>query len=67
MKVSQERFLHQHLSKIRDLPGLANSHIILIVESNYGGAVLASRIANVCSIFNPLSAMTQVRPKFFCV
>jgi hypothetical protein len=55
----QERFLHQHLSRVRDVPALCNGHIILVVERNFGGAVLASRIANICAPFQPLSAMTQ--------
>lgn len=55
----QERYLHQHLSKLRDIKVLTNSHIILIVENNFGGPVLASRIAHICSDFSPLSAMTR--------
>jgi hypothetical protein len=55
----QVSYLHQHFSKLRDIGVLANSNVILIVESNYGGAIGASRIADICAEFQPLSAMTR--------
>ena len=54
-----ERFLHGHLDRVRDVRPLANSRIVLIIERNYGGAVLASRIANACAPYAPVAVMTQ--------
>lgn len=54
-----ERFLHAHLERVRDVRPLANSRIILIIERNYGGAVLASRIANACAPYAPIAVMSE--------
>jgi hypothetical protein len=57
-----ERFLHGHLGRVRDIAPLQNSRLILIVERNYGGGVLASRIANACAPYAPVGVMTQDSP-----
>ena len=55
----QERFLHQFLLRLRDQPVLANALFVIVVERNYGGAVLASRIFAACAAVPPCAAMTQ--------
>ena len=55
----QERFLGGHLRRVRDVQGLASSLLVLIIERNYGGGVLASRIAGLAAPFAPVAAMTQ--------
>ena len=57
-----ERFLHGHLGRVRDVVPLQSSRLVLIVERNYGGGVLASRIANACAPFVPVGVMTQDSP-----
>jgi hypothetical protein len=55
----QERFMHGFLDKIRSCQVFLNSHIIVIIENNFGGPVMASRIANICKPYHPCSAMVQ--------
>lgn len=57
----QERFIHGFLDKLRECPPLQRSHLVVIVERNYGGAPLSSRIARICSPYPPCSAMSQDR------
>jgi len=57
--LEQERFIHGFLDKVRDCMTLQKSHLIIIVERNYGGAPLSSRIAAVCAPYQPCSAMSQ--------
>lgn len=64
----QEKALHLHMSRLRDVPTLAASRIILVIERNYGGGVLASRIAALCAPFGQVAAMTQdTNPKLMRV
>ena len=56
---AQERFMHSFLAQLRDVVLLQGAHIVLIIERNFGGSVLASRIAGVCAGFAPISSMSQ--------
>lgn len=55
----QELFVHGFLDKIRGCRTLQQSHLIVIVERNFGGSPLASRIASICAPYRPCSAMSQ--------
>lgn len=57
--LEQERFVHGFLDKVRGCTPLRNSHIVVIVERNFGGAPLSSRIAGICAPYKPCSAMSQ--------
>jgi hypothetical protein len=54
----QEVFLNRHLERIRGERKFANAMIVLIIERNYGGSVLASRIANICASYAPISIVS---------
>lgn len=55
----QELFLHRHLAGVREHHFGKHANIVLIVEKNYGGSVLASRVASLCSKYAPMMAMTM--------
>lgn len=55
----QESFLHRHLAGIRRHFFGQEATIVLIVEKNYGGSVLASRVASLCAKYGPMMAMTM--------
>jgi len=48
------------MKRVRDEITFQSSVIVLAIERNFGGAILASRIAGVCSRFGPISAISQV-------
>jgi hypothetical protein len=55
-----EAVLRAHVGLLRETAALANAQIVLIIERNYGGGVLASRIASVCADgFGNVACMTQ--------
>lgn len=55
----QERFLRGFMTRLRDVAVFINARIVLVVERNFGGAVLSSRVAGVCASFEPICAMSQ--------
>lgn len=55
---AQEAFIKTNISKLRDLPGFATLRIITIIESNFGGNVMASRIANIVAEYPPVRVLT---------
>jgi hypothetical protein len=56
---SQENFLNRFMERLRLHPELANSMVICMIERNYGGGVLASRIANVMGVYKPIQFMSS--------
>ena len=58
---AQEQLLGGFMDRLRDVVNFRNSRIVLVIERNFGGAPLASRIAGVCSRYRPICAMSQVR------
>lgn len=58
---AQEQLLTGFMTRLRGVNNFYNSRIVLVIERNFGGAPLASRIAGICSHFRPICAMTQVR------
>ena len=57
---AQEQLLVGFMARLRNVTNFHGSRIVLIIERNFGGAPLASRIAGVCSRFRPICAMSQV-------
>jgi hypothetical protein len=55
---AQEMFIKLNLEALRALPGLGNSRIIGIIESNFGGNVGASRIGNIMGEYPPVRIFT---------
>jgi hypothetical protein len=55
----QEAIIHRFLTSLRNEPAARSAVIVLIVERNFGGSVLASRIGNIASSFSPIVLMTQ--------
>jgi hypothetical protein len=55
---AQEQFLTENMQRLRSLPNMANVRLICIIESNFGGNVGASRIANILGQFPPVRIMT---------
>lgn len=55
---SQEVFLNKHLEKIRANTKFSNCTIVLIIERNFGGSVMASRIANILGFFPPMKIVS---------
>lgn len=47
------------MARLRDVVVLSNARIVVVVERNYGGSVLSSRVAGICARFEPICAMTQ--------
>lgn len=54
----QETFLNRHLERIRAERKFCNALVVLIIERNFGGSVLASRIANICAKFAPIRVVS---------
>jgi hypothetical protein len=46
------------MERIRAERKFANCTIVLIIERNFGGSVLASRIANICASFAPIKVVS---------
>lgn len=55
----QEALLNRHVKAVREHPLGMHARIVLVVERNFGGSVLASRICNVLRGYQPIYAMTQ--------
>jgi len=55
---AQEAFLNRHLERIRSERKFSNALIVLIIERNFGGSVLASRVANICAKFAPIRVVS---------
>jgi len=51
-------FLRGFLGRLRAAPSLANKTLVVIIERNYGGLPLASRIAEVCREFPPVKVLS---------
>ena len=67
---AMEQALHSFMGRVRDAPALLNAQLILIIERNYGGGVLSSRIAAICAspAFGNVVALTQdTNPKMWRV
>ena len=61
----QEVFITNHMLKLQEFPFLRTSKYVIIIERNFGGSILASRIFNICLTVNPkvhsLKALSQER------
>jgi len=53
-----ESFLCGFMERIRSVNELSNAEAVLIIERNFGGPVMASRIANVLASYQPLRVVT---------
>lgn len=49
----QELFITNHILKLQEFSFLRTSKYIIIIERNYGGSILASRIFNICLTVKP--------------
>ena len=56
---SQEKFLNRFMERLRAHPEFGNTMVIGMIERNYGGSVLASRIANVMGQYKPIQFMSS--------
>ena len=54
-----EGFLNRFFSRLREVSSLAHATIVLIIETNYGGQVMASRITNICRPFPPIKVLAS--------
>ena len=55
---AQENLVQGFISRLRERPTLRNTRIVVICERNYGGTVLAHRIATICASFKPISSFS---------
>jgi hypothetical protein len=55
----QEKFLNRFMERLRSHSELGNAMIVAMVERNYGGGVLASRIANILGQYKPIQFMSS--------
>ena len=55
----QEMIITSFLTSVRNTAAVASALLVLVVERNYGGSVLASRIGNIAAQFEPMVIMTQ--------
>ena len=53
-----ENFLRAHLERIRCSPRFASATFVFIIERNYGGSIMASRIANIVGMFMPMKIVS---------
>jgi hypothetical protein len=56
---SMELFLRGFFEKLRGINSFRSSAIVVFIELNYGGSVLASRVANILSSFVPVHFVTD--------
>lgn len=56
--VQMELFLKNHCEKIRSSGKFADSTLVFIIERNYGGSIMASRIANIVCPYMPMRILT---------
>ena len=55
----QEMFLNRFMERLRGHQELGNVPIICMIERNYGGSVLASRISNILGQYQPIQFMSS--------
>ena len=55
---SMEQMLVEFMGRLRRVNIFRAAHMVLIIERNFGGTVTAHRIAGICSMFQPVSALT---------